>query len=246
MRALKIKLYQPFACYRKPNSFGVWESYLLPPPPTVKGWFHYVLEAEEEFPVTLSIHGSVGGITYELQRIFKFDKTGKGREDKPFLEGFRKTLSCSPIYVELLYDVNLTIYVSAEDRLLKKFSENLLLNDFPSLGRREDLAVLLEEPEEVELEPYVPSFLEALETKEWCYFTRETAQSLGISGTYWRVGVSYDPYLKEKLGWRFFKKKDFLLAPSGELIVKSADNLYVDPTEDRVLEMIELKRFEDA
>ncbi|WP_456455746.1 type I-B CRISPR-associated protein Cas5b [Thermovibrio sp.] len=246
MKALKIKLYQPFACYRKPNSFGVVESYLLPPPSTIKGWFHYVLEAKEELPIAVSIHGSIGGITYELQRFIKFDKTGRDEANRPFLEGFRKTLVHSPIYVELLYDVNLTIYISTKNELLKKFSENLLLRDFPSIGRKEDLAVLLEEPKEVELKPYVPSFLEGLETKEWSYFTRETAKKLGISGTYYRLGVSYSSYLKEKLGWRFFKKKDFLLALSGELIRETADNLYIDPTEERVLEMIKLERFENV
>ncbi len=242
MKVLKVKLYQPFACYRKPNSFGVIESYLLPPPSTVKGWFHHVLGAKEEYPLFLSIHGSIGGITYELQRLIKFDRK---RDDKPFLKGFGKSLLYSPTYVELLYDVRLTIYISAEEELLRKFSENLLLKDFPSLGRREDLALVEEEPEEVTLEPYAPSFLEFLGTKEWTYFSREAAKKLRISGTYHRLPVSYDPCLKEKLGWRFFKKRDFLLAPSGVLLKGSCENVFVDPKEGRVLEMVEIKRFKD-
>ena len=75
MKSLKLKLYQPFACYRKPLSFGVIDSYWLPPPSTVKGFVHSTAGVRKEFPLWVSIHGSVGGTSYELQKFKKFDKS---------------------------------------------------------------------------------------------------------------------------------------------------------------------------
>lgn len=47
-KLLKIKLYQPFANFRKPFSYGIVDSYPLPPPSTVKGWLHNILGQKME------------------------------------------------------------------------------------------------------------------------------------------------------------------------------------------------------
>jgi len=238
MEALKIKLYQPVACYRKPLSFGVVETFLLPPFSTVKGWIHYTAGVEKEYFMKVSIHGSFGTVGYQLQKFKKFDRK---REGQPEVPGVGKTLINSPIYVQELFDVNLTIYLSADKELLQKFRENLLIKDFISLGRREDLALLVEEPEFVKLEPFkAPSFFRI---RELTYLTRETAKKLKLSGTYYRLGICYDEKLKELVGWRYFlKKQDFLLtAPTSRRVGADLDFIYVDPEDGRAVEMVNLE-----
>ncbi len=238
MEVLKIKLYQPVACYRKPLSFGVVETFLLPPFSTIKGWIHYTADVEREHSMKVSIHGSFGTVGYQLQKFKKFDRK---REGQPEVPGFGKTLISSPIYVQELFDVNLTIYVSADKKLLQKFRENLLIKDFISLGRREDLALLVEEPKPVELVPFkAPRFLRI---RELTYLTRETAKKLRLSGTYYRLGICYDEKLKKLVGWRYFlKKEDFLLtAPASRRIGKDLDFIYVDPEDGRAVEMVNLE-----
>ena len=246
MEVLKIKLYQPVACYRKPLSFGVVETFLLPPFSTVKGWIHYTADVKkefpkkEEFPMKISIHGTFRTVGYQLQKFKKFDRE---REGRPKLIGFSKkyTLVSSPIYVQELFDVNLTIYLSADEELLQKFRENLLIKDFVSLGRREDLALLVEEPKPVKLEPFkAPRFLRI---RELTYLTRETAKKLKLSGTYYRLGICYDDNLKKLVGWRYFlKKEDFLLAaPTSRRVREDLDFIYVDPEDGRAVEMVNLE-----
>ena len=240
MEVLKIKLYQPVACYRKPLSFGVVETFLLPPFSTVKGWIHYTAGVEKEYSLKVSIHGSFGTVGYQLQKFKKFDRE---REGRPKLIGFGKkyTLVSSPIYVQELFDVNLTIYLSADEELLQKFRENLLIKDFVSLGRREDLALLVEEPKPVKLEPFkAPRFLRI---RELTYLTRETAKKLKLSGTYYRLGICYDDKLKKLVGWRYFlKKEDFLLAaPTSRRVREDLDFIYVDPEDGRAVEMVNLE-----
>ena len=238
MEALKLKLYQPVACYRKPLSFGVVETFFLPPFSTVKGWIHYTAGAKKEYPVSISVHGSFGTVGYQIQKFKKFDRK---REGQPELPGFNKTLVSSPVYVQELYDVYLTVYVSAEEELLSSFCENILLKDFVSLGRKEDIALLIEEPKPIELEPLnSPGFLRI---KELTLLTRELAGKLGLSGTFYRLGLCYDEKLKEVTGWRYFlKKRDFLLAnPMTRRVNESLSSVYVDPEDGRALEMIPLE-----
>ena len=146
-RAIKLKLYQPFACYRKPFSFSVLDSLPLPPFSTVKGFIHHTAKAEKAYPLWLSIHGTAGGKTYELQKLIKLEKINSKNPDS-LAEGLNKT----PTFVELLTNVHLIIYIhfpKESEELKEKFLEGLLKTDFPSLGRREDLALLKEEPQEV-------------------------------------------------------------------------------------------------
>ncbi len=238
MEALKVKLYQPVACYRKPLSFGVVETFFLPPFSTVKGWVHYTAGVEKEYSMKVSIHGRFGTVGYQLQKFKKFDRKRAGQPEVP---GFGKTLISSPIYVQELFDVNLTIYVSAAEELLQEFRESLLIKDFISLGRREDLALLVEEPKPVELEPFkAPRFFRI---RELTYLTREIARKLKLSGTYYRLGICYDEKLKELVGWRYFlKKQDFLLtAPASRRVREDLDFIYVDPEDGRAVEMVNLE-----
>ena len=243
MKALKLKLYQPVACYRKPLSFGVVETFLLPPFSTVKGWIHYTAGAQGEYPLLLSIHGRFETVGYQLQKFKKFDRR---REGQPELPGFSKTLISSPVYVQELHDVYLTFYVAGAEELLSKFLENLLIKDFISIGRKEDTALLIQEPEFVELEPFKgPGFFRI---EDLTLLTRETAEKIGLSGTFYRLGLCYDEELKELTGWRYFiKKRDFLIAnPTSKRLRENLDSIYVDPEDGRAVEMVELETCSEA
>ncbi|WP_456436056.1 CRISPR-associated protein Cas5 [Thermovibrio ammonificans] len=236
MRALKVKLYQPFACYSTPFSFGAVNTYLLPPPSTVKGFVHSTAGARQDYPISVAIQGELGGTVYELQKLLKFDRKRAGQ---PELKGFSRSLLKAPTYVETLTDVHLTLYIlfpPESEELEKDFLNGLLLKEFPSLGRKEDIARLEEEPRFVELDPLeeetvLPSF---------AYFTRETATELGLGGAFYRLPLSYDGELAKELGWRFFKRRDLLLAPPGQVVEPLSDKVLYDPSEDRVVELIEV------
>ncbi len=243
MEVLRVKLYQPFACYSLPFSFGVVNTYLLPPPSTIKGFIHSTAGVDRDYPIGLSIHGKIGGTTYELQKLIKFDrpasKSDKRRAGQPKLVGFGKSLLKSPTYVEVLTDVFLTLYIyfPPESSLLKEaFLVNLLEREFPSLGRAEDLARIVEEPRFVELQPLD----DELTLKEFSYFRKETARELDLRGALYRLPLSYDGELAEKVGWRFFKKEDLLLAPPGQEVEPESENLLCDPDEERAVELIEI------
>ena len=143
-KAVKLKLYQPFACYRKPFSFSVWDTLPLPPFSTVKGLVHHSAKAQKAYPIWVSVHGTAEGSTYEIQKLKKFDRK---REENPKIPGISKSLVSTPAFVELLTEVHLTIYLhfpEESQELKEKFLDGLLKTDFPALGRREDLAVLEE------------------------------------------------------------------------------------------------------
>ncbi|WP_457678706.1 CRISPR-associated protein Cas5 [Thermovibrio sp.] len=239
MEVIKVKLYQPFACYSLPFSFGAVNTYFLPPPSTLKGFVHSTAGANKDYPMFVSVHGKIGGTTYELQRMVKFDRTRAGQ---PKLEGFGRSLLKSPTFVEVLTDVFLTLYLyfPAESSPLKEaFLKNLLEVDFPSLGRKEDFALLVKEPETVELEPF-EELEEELLLKEFTYFKRETGKELGLTGALYRLPLSYDGELAERVGWRFFKREELLLAPPGQVVEPEVEGLFYDPQEEKLVELIEL------
>jgi len=91
MRVLRVKLYQEFACYRKPMTYGFWETYPLPPLSTVKGFFHNVIEAKEYIPAKYGIQGKFKSVFLDLQIMNKFDR--KNSENKGiYIEEYIKNL----------------------------------------------------------------------------------------------------------------------------------------------------------
>lgn len=144
MKTLRVKLFQETACYKKPFAFKVGETYPLPPYSTVKGMLHSVLEAEEFIPMRLSIQGSYETIVEDYQTHYLFKKEGvdeiplvlDGLSSKPQLE----TMTTMPLYMHLLYNINLVIHIQAEDEVLSKIAENIRnASMYLSLGRWEDL-----------------------------------------------------------------------------------------------------------
>ncbi|WP_346243574.1 type I-B CRISPR-associated protein Cas5b [Shouchella clausii] len=163
MKVLRLKLYQETACYKKPFAFKVSETYPLPPYSTVKGMLHAALNATSLIPMRYSIQGKYDTLMtdYQTHYFFKNSKTeefvlttaGLG------IEREFKDLKSMPIYMHLLYDVELLIHVSAEENVLHQLKEAILSSDSHlSLGRWEDL-VRVDECEVVEVEKSNKSFV---------------------------------------------------------------------------------------
>lgn len=157
MKALRLKLYQETACYKKPHALKVSETYPLPPFATVKGMLHAALGATSLIDMKLCIQGIYDCIIndYQTHYFFKKDTTPEFALTADGLPGVRrelKDITTMPIYRHLLYDVQLVVFVQAEEEVLKQLRDALMKSaSFISLGRHEDL-VRIDECVIVEIE----------------------------------------------------------------------------------------------
>ncbi|MFN8673041.1 MAG: type I-B CRISPR-associated protein Cas5b [Candidatus Sericytochromatia bacterium] len=233
MKVLKIKLNQVFANYRKPMSYNYIDTFPLPPFSTIKGWFHNIIEAKEYYPISMSIQGSHSSVVQDMQSMIKFDR--KRGEGKTLLKDFNSELSQSPVYVANLFNVELTIYIKAEAKLLEKFKQRVFEKDFPSLGRYEDLA-RIDFVDFIELEEREFSHFD--EEKQFIldygiYLTKEKANSCYIKGINYRMPFKYEA-TKNTDGLRVFKDKidtvfvDNGLIDTGSFLFDSKDNRIVE------------------
>ncbi|WP_281951884.1 type I-B CRISPR-associated protein Cas5b [Nitrosophilus kaiyonis] len=231
MKLLKIKAYQIFANYRKPMSFNFWDSYPLPPLSAVRGWFHTVVEAKEYIPMSMSIQGKFSSVVHDLQTLIKFDRK-RNKEGEIVLKSFKnKVFSKSPTFVTNIYDIHLNIYIKAEEEYLKLFKENLLKNEYPSLGRKEDLIRI----DYIDfIEPINKDFSEEEHIIDYgIYLNKETAVNLGIAGINYRMNFKYDKKLLDKTGLRYFEKKNVVYIDNdyienGELLFDEEDKRVID------------------
>ncbi|RSK53991.1 type I-B CRISPR-associated protein Cas5b [Bacillus canaveralius] len=155
MKALRLKLYQQTACYKKPFAFKVSETYPLPPYSTVKGMLHAVLEADSLIPMKISIQGRYDTLAtdYQTHYFFKKDNTNEFALTVAGLgiEREMADVTTMPIYMHMLYDVELLIHVQAEEDVLVEMEKKINSSTTHlSLGRWEDL-VRVDECEIVEL-----------------------------------------------------------------------------------------------
>jgi len=241
MRLLKIKAYQLFANYRKPLSYNYWDTYPLPPLSTIRGWFHYVVwngnkdEDRRYIPISMSIQGNFDGVIQDLQTLIKFDRKRKG-SNKPVLEGFNKAFSKSPTYVANVYNIDLTIYIHAEEKYLQKFKENIFKIDYNSLGRWEDLLRI----DYVDfITPTIRDFEDEIHKIDYgIYLNKSTANKLGIKGINYRINFKYNNELLQETGLRYFEKKDVVytdnkLLDEGELLFDEDENRIIDLIGDK-------------
>lgn len=165
IKAIRLKLYQNMANYKKPTSFQLKETYPLPPYSTVIGMIHNACGFEEYKDMEISIQGNhyskindlytryeFAGATFEEGRhTVKLYATSNG--EKKAYGAIRGVATA-----ELLVDVNLIIHIKPKDKdLLEVIYNNLKYpKEYLSLGRREDFIrvdeVSLVDIEELELE----------------------------------------------------------------------------------------------
>lgn len=127
MKILKLKLFQESACYKKPFSFKVSETYPLPPYSTVIGMFHKIYGAipGEHIPMNISIQGEYESIFSNYQTLRKYKKS---------------EITSMPMNVHQLLNVNLIIHMQAEDDIVDRIYRNIISGtETFTLGRNEDL-----------------------------------------------------------------------------------------------------------
>lgn len=228
MKVLKIKLYQEMVNYRKSYSYNFIETYPLPTPSMIRGWIYGVINAKnrDEYyrnsinDLKISINGVSEGFTHDLQHLEKW-------KDK-FGEKFVK----SPTYITLISAIELNIYISGSDELLKDFKDNIY-NNYPSLGRYEDVANIIS-IKKVELEEKEYSIFENHFIDYDIYITRNKAKKALLKGSYLRLPLSYEIINKT----RIFKNTDLLYLSNVGSITLSEGDFYYDESDKRIVDFI--------
>lgn len=142
MKGIKLVIHQDMVNYRRPTSFQLKESYPLPPLSTVIGMVHNLCGYQQYEPMDVSIQGNYFSKTNDLYTRYEFKngmKFEKGRHQLKVNEfGVGRGIG----YTELLVDVNLILHIVPKDQGKVEEIYQLLKYpaEFPSLGRREDLA----------------------------------------------------------------------------------------------------------
>ncbi len=168
MKAIRIKLWQDMVNYKKPTSFQLKETYPLPPYSTVIGMIHSLCGFEEYKEMKISIQGKYFSKVNDLYTRYEFKNGMKYEASRHQLEAGGYGISRGISTAELLVDVDLIIHIIPEDQNLLEHIKNSFLFpvEYPSLGRREDLAVI-EEVKEVEVIEKELSKDTGLLTEDW-------------------------------------------------------------------------------
>ena len=241
MELLRIKAFQPFACYRKPFSYGFWDTFPLPPFSTLSGLFHYGINAElnQYYHFNVAVVGIIENITYDLQTLIKFDRVREEKE-QIILEGFNKALSSSPTYIATITNINLRIYFQAEKELLLALKNNLLRNYFPYIGRHEDLARI----DQLKIiEPIMKTFSrnDRLDINYGIYLKSVTAKNMGIKGSNFQIPFRYE----EIEGLRYFRKENVVFVDSLNEVVKSGKYLIDEDVDEIFSQPVLIELFGD-
>ncbi|MPM73763.1 hypothetical protein SDC9_120745 [bioreactor metagenome] len=139
MRALRLDLFQETVCYKKPFAMKISETYPLPPYSTVNGMLHKLLDANSYIPLNISIQGNYESIVNNYQTTYFYKK---------------KEVTTMPMNQHMLLNMKLIIHINAEDDILDKIYDRLLnLDEYLSLGRKEDL-VRIDDIKFVEVQSY--------------------------------------------------------------------------------------------
>lgn len=146
MKAVRVILYQDLVNYRHPMSFQLKESYPLPPYSTVIGMVHNLCRYKEYHPMKISIQGRYISKTNDLYTRYEFKSGAKYDPARHQIEvggcGVGQGISTA----ELLSQVQLILHIRPEneDELEQVFEAFQTPWEYPSLGRREDLAIIKE------------------------------------------------------------------------------------------------------
>ncbi len=144
MKGIRLELSQDMVNYKKPASFQLKETYPLPPYSTVIGMIHNICGYTEYHPMQVSIQGKYFSKVNDLFTRYEFKNGMSYDASRHQLQAGDFGISRGVATAELLVDVELLIHiVPEEDEVLEKIYNSFLKPvEYPSLGRREDLAVI--------------------------------------------------------------------------------------------------------
>ena len=198
MKVIRIKANQILASYRKPASFGIRETYPLPPYSTVIGMIHFACGFSEYVDMDISIQGTYNSKVNEQYTRYEF-KPGfyEAARHSIKVDGEKSTgITRGVSYIELLTDISLVIHVKTnEDNLQKIYDGIKNPQEYLSLGRREDLLrideVKIVEVEETDLNKSIYLDNDAFIPME---IIKQMQEEFGINqtGTVYNIGKVYD------------------------------------------------------
>lgn len=149
MKVIRFNLHQDFANYRIFYDFQQNQTYPLPPFSTVIGMLHTISNLKDYHPMKLFVTGTTASTTTDLRTQYEFStRTNRPNKENPdphyqFYHG-HTGFTQGPKNIQLLADVNLTIYVQPEsqndfDAILNGLQNPVV---YPALGRHEDEALI--------------------------------------------------------------------------------------------------------
>ncbi|NLY76936.1 MAG: type I-B CRISPR-associated protein Cas5 [Tissierellia bacterium] len=244
-KAVRLKLYQSTANYKKPTSFQLKESYPLPPYSTIIGMVHNLCNYDEYKEMEISVQGKYHSRVNDLFTRYEFKNGMKYEAERHQLKvgEFGVSVGVSP--VELLVDVDLLIHVIPKDQSLIKEIEQAFQypREYPSLGRREDLVIIKEVKivdvfekelkEDLELDQDIAAYIPLNLLENESIILEGADSGIRNRGTRYKITknyelVNYGTNKKPKI-FRKWNKVDVLYttgigAVGGEVIYKDNDN----------------------
>lgn len=146
MKAIRLKIEQELVNYKVPTSFQLKETYPLPPYSTVIGMIHNLCGYKEYKPMEISIQGYYHSKVNDLYTRYEFKPGLKYEKGRHQLEINGYGIGKGVATAELLSEVELLIHIVPDNEVLSNEIEQRLKfpKEYPTLGRREDLAVIRE------------------------------------------------------------------------------------------------------
>lgn len=230
MKALKIKLYQETVCYKKPFAMKIAETYPLLPYSTVNGLLHKLLDAKSYIPFGISIQGRHESIVNNYQTTYFYKKN---------------TVTSMPMNSHALLGVELILHITAETEVLQKLYDKFAhLNEFISLGRKEDL-VRIDSVEFVEVSLY--SLGEEDSEEEKTLEKYDIVCPIYIPNAEEQEGLDEIPGIRYRLNSHYleasttrkWQRIDTLYVESGNILAEG--EIYLDNTPEKDLVYFHLK-----
>lgn len=146
MKAIRLKIEQELVNYKVPTSFQLKETYPLPPYSTIIGMVHNLCSYTDYKPMQISVQGYYHSKVNDLYTRYEFKPGLKFEKGRHQLEINGYGIGRGIATTELLSEVELLIHIVPEDEdIIDEIVQNLRFpREYPTLGRREDLAVIRE------------------------------------------------------------------------------------------------------
>jgi CRISPR-associated protein Cas5t len=146
MKAIRVQLQQDMVNYKKPTSFQIKETYPLPPYSTVIGMVHSLCGYDTYQPIQVSVQGKYFSKVNDLYTRYEFKNAMKYEAARHQLQVGEYGICQGIATAELLVDVELLLHIAPEDQNLVEdiYAAFAQPREYPSLGRREDLAIIKE------------------------------------------------------------------------------------------------------
>jgi CRISPR-associated protein Cas5t len=204
MKAIRVRLRQDMVNYKKPTSFQLKETYPLPPYSTVIGMVHSLCGYTKYQPMQVSVQGKYFSKVNDLYTRYEFKNAMKYEAARHQLQVGEYGVGQGVATAELLVDVELLLHIAPEDQSLVEEIYNAFVQpkEYPSLGRREDLATIDEVKVvnlfQKELERQIPAYKDYAAYIPYAMIQEESVnlthkiQGVAHTGTRYKLTKNYE------------------------------------------------------